>query len=645
MSKSDAETGEIFCKHFEKVFNNIRPIDDSVLEGISQRETMEELGGAPHPLEVKNAMKKMANRKAAGENKIPLEAYKYLANANFDHFYGIIIDFWTHTNDPEEFHTAKLCILPKKGDLKLPKNYRGICLLDVASKVVSLIIAERCQSVLKLYGMDEQNGFLHKKGCLDASFSLKLALQTRKEFGLDSWVVFVDLVKAFDTVNRDMLMTILARFGLPEPLIKVIRCLYKPVRMTFKSGKTKYEFINVVGVKQGDNLAPVLFLFVMQAAMETLDNVWREHNITTPSFSWQPEVEDEPNAGTLTGQNPKRTGSLFDFWRSLYADDGAFIYASREDMIQGTSLLHAHFKRFGMLMHTGTRATATRNGSKSKTEAMFFPSDSTLREHAQLDDNDSRSLEEYTKDSWADFDLLGVDGEYISFTNKFCYLGTIISSNLSDDADISRRIQQASKAFGSLSAGVFCNRKYLSPKIRRRLFMAIVINLLLWGCETWALTKEQHQRLESCFNKWIRAMTGTRWKEIRENRISNKFLREKLDNIDSFEEIYATRCFNWLEKLADMPATISDSRLPRMLLGAWCFGGKRVNGRPRQNTRRAYLNLVDKLKFDKLEIFLGNNKKGELRCIFDLIRHNPAEFQLRVDQGTCAFVKAWLNSD
>ena len=63
------------------------------------------------------------------------------------------------------------------------------------------------------------------------------------------------------------------------------------------------------------------------------------------------------------------------------------------------------------------------------------------------------------------------------------------------------------------------------------------------------------------------------------------------------------------------------------------------------NTRRAYLNLVDKLKFDTLEIFLGNNKKGELRCIFDLIRHNPAEFQLRVDQGTCAFVKAWLNSD
>ena len=94
-----------------------------------------------------------------------------------------------------------------------------------------------------------------------------------------------------------------------------------------------------------------------------------------------------------------------------------------------------------------------------------------------------------------------------------------------------------------------------------------------------------------------------------------------------------------------MPATISDSRLPRMLLGAWCFGGKRANGLPRHNTRRAYLNLVDKLKFDKLDCFLENNKKGKLRCIFDFIRYDPAEFQLRMDHGTCEFVKAWLNSE
>ena len=56
--------------------------------------------------------------------------------------------------------------------------------------------------------------------------SLKLALQTRKEFCPDSWVDLVDLVKAFDTVNWDMLMKILPRFGLPDSLIDVIINLF-----------------------------------------------------------------------------------------------------------------------------------------------------------------------------------------------------------------------------------------------------------------------------------------------------------------------------------------------------------------------------------------------------------------------------------
>ena len=102
-------------------------------------------------------------------------------------------------------------------------------------------------------------------------------------------------------------------------------------------------------------------------------------------------------------------------------------------MIQGTSLLHTHFKRFGMLMHTGTIETATCKGSKSKTEAMYFPSVSTIRDHMRIckESGDPCSLEQFTADKRADFSLLGVKGEYIiSFTNQFCYLGTIISSDL-----------------------------------------------------------------------------------------------------------------------------------------------------------------------------------------------------------------------
>ena len=70
------------------------------------------------------------------------------------------------------------------------------------------------------------------------------------------------------------------------------------------------------------------------------------------------------------------------------------MFTSREDMINGTSLLHTHLQRFGMLMHVGSRATETSEGSKSKTEAVFFPSRTT-----------STSIEEIQSNS-ADFDLV-----------------------------------------------------------------------------------------------------------------------------------------------------------------------------------------------------------------------------------------------
>ena len=124
------------------------------------------------------------------------------------------------------------------------------------------------------------------------------------------------------------------------------------------------------------------------------------------------------------------------------------MFASREDTFTGTSLLHIHLQRFGMLMHVGSRETETSEGSNSKTEAVLFPCRT-----ASIDEIQSNST---------DFDLVCGSGGFITFINEFCYLGTIISSDLRDRPDIDRRINQASKAFGSLRSSVLCNEKQLT---------------------------------------------------------------------------------------------------------------------------------------------------------------------------------------
>ena len=108
----------------------------------------------------------------------------------------------------------------------------------------------------------------------------------------------------------------------------------------------------------------------MQAAIETLEAVWSQHNIEAPSFSWDPDSDDGSINGTITDQPTHRIGTILQFFRLLYANDGAFMFSNRDDMMNGMSLLHLHFQQFGLLMHVGTRASPSSKGSKSP----YFPS-------------------------------------------------------------------------------------------------------------------------------------------------------------------------------------------------------------------------------------------------------------------------------
>jgi len=117
----------------------------------------------------------------------------------------------------------------------------------------------------------------------------------------------------------------------------------------------------------------------------------------------------------------------------------------------------------------------------------------------------------------------------------------------------------------------------------------------------------------------------------KKDHITNKNIRRRL-GIESLQEIMDRRRMKWLEKLIKMPATQSENRFPRMLLGAWIYKGTRAQGRPLKSLRNSYWDLLKKLKFDDFDPILGS-KIGELKDIIELIRDEPVEFNLRVDCG------------
>ena len=76
----------------------------------------------------------------------------------------------------------------------------------------------------------------------------------RKEFDIESWVVFVESVKTFVSFHHELIFK----------LLKKISILAKPIKIKVKFGKYNKLIDYTTRVKQGNNLAPVLFKIVMQ---------------------------------------------------------------------------------------------------------------------------------------------------------------------------------------------------------------------------------------------------------------------------------------------------------------------------------------------------------------------------------------------
>eukprot|EP00111_Clytia_hemisphaerica_P008042 TCONS_00023424-protein len=93
--------------------------------------------------------------------------------------------------------------VPKKGDLTLATNYRGISLLPIAAKIYNKLLLNRIRSKVEPILRKNQNGFRSGRSTLTQIQSLRRILEEARNFNLDAILVFVDFKKAFDSVDRD----------------------------------------------------------------------------------------------------------------------------------------------------------------------------------------------------------------------------------------------------------------------------------------------------------------------------------------------------------------------------------------------------------------------------------------------------------
>jgi len=157
--------------------------------------------------------------------------------------------------DYDEWHEGSGVPVPKTNDPTDPNKYRIVNLMDVGSKIFSRILTARAFKLLSKGGTKFQFGGVPKAGCADANFTLKTILHLRHQHNLDTYVVFADLIKAFDTADHALLIKVLERYGAPPKFRNAISRLYDNLKVILRIGKESAELSQTVGVRQGDNLS------------------------------------------------------------------------------------------------------------------------------------------------------------------------------------------------------------------------------------------------------------------------------------------------------------------------------------------------------------------------------------------------------
>lgn len=164
---------------------------------------------------------------------------------------------------PEELKKSRVVPVYKKGDRSDPNNYRPISILSTLNKIFELLLYSRLLGHLKrtnfLYG--RQYGFRARSSTVNCAIDLVEYIYSQMDVSNVVTGVFLDLSKAFDMVNHDLLLAKLERCG--------VRGLPNDLFSSYLTGRSQYVSIkNAVsssaevtrGVPQGSVLGPLLFL-------------------------------------------------------------------------------------------------------------------------------------------------------------------------------------------------------------------------------------------------------------------------------------------------------------------------------------------------------------------------------------------------
>ena len=153
-------------------------------------------------------------------------------------------------------------------------NYRPITLLNFAYKIFAIILNQRLVDIVETKLGDYQSGFRLNRSTNDNIFMIRQIIKKCYEYNIDIHNIFIDYIRAFDSIKRNKILDLLTQHKIPSKLIRLIKLTLENTTAIVKINNAytrTIEFRVESGVKQGDPLSPTLFSLVTDTVWKKLD--------------------------------------------------------------------------------------------------------------------------------------------------------------------------------------------------------------------------------------------------------------------------------------------------------------------------------------------------------------------------------------
>ena len=497
------------------------------------------LGVQPTMQELADAICSLANGKAVGPDGVSVELFKITLNGDTAlrrRLLDIVVRIQREGEVPQQWKDVIIMVLHKKKDRTECGNYRAFSRVAHAGKILLKIIARRLSEYCERVGIlaEEQSGFRPNLSTTDMMFVICRLQELARKKRVPVDVRFIDLTKACDSVDRTLLLTVLA--------ISAIRQIHDGMRACARlDDRVRSTWFAVEqGLRQGCVLAHLLFNIFFAAVI----------NVVSTRFKADKGIMDvlvhlrkKRGAGGREDATAGESVLATSLWGMLYADDAGVVSQSPEQLRKMMGVILVVCAAFGLTV------------SEAKTEIMY------LR---------AKELPEPT----AIFSVEAA-GQVYNQTGEFVYLGGNVNHNAVLSIEVDRRIRNAWCNILKYTLELY-DRSSAPLELKTRMLRAEVLETTLYGCVTWSPRACHCDTLRRAHHKFLTRCIGWRKHNRADHPISY------LDTLikTGSESIEATSRRRRI-LFAGFVVRMGDTRLPKCVMfeelagGAGCVGGQK----------------------------------------------------------------------